>query len=129
MRRPRTLNPFPFILHKVANFAISLLTKPVARYTLNIPNDLAQLKRNIRKCDVILVEGNERISGCIKYLTQSSWSHSGLYVGEAPLKREPELQRQLLDKFGDDANSLVLEALIEEGVVLTPLSKYRDFNI
>jgi Permuted papain-like amidase enzyme, YaeF/YiiX, C92 family len=125
----RKLNPFPPLLRRTMDFAIGLLTKPVARYTVAIPNDIAQLRRTIRKCDVILVEGNERISECIKYLTQSSWSHSGLYVGDEPLKRNPELQRELIDKFGDEANWLVLEALIEGGVVLTPLSKYRDFNI
>ncbi len=123
------LNPFPPLLRRATNFAISLLTKPVAGYTVAIPNDVAQLRRTVRKCDVILVEGNERISECIKYLTQSSWSHSGLYVGDEPLKRDEELRRELTDKFGDEANWLVLEALIEGGVVLTPLSKYRDFNI
>jgi permuted papain-like amidase YaeF/Yiix C92 family enzyme len=129
MRVFRKLNPFPPLIRRTRDLAISLLTKPVARYSLTIPNEITQLRRILRKCDVILVEGNERISGCIKYLTQSSWSHSGLYVGDAPLKREPELQHQLLERFGDDATSLVLEALIEGGVVLTPLSKYRDFNI
>jgi hypothetical protein len=29
----------------------------------------------------LLVEGKGRISGSIKYLTQSTWSHSALYVG------------------------------------------------
>ena len=110
-------------------FTVSLLTKPVARYSVGIPNDIAQLRRTLRKCDVILVEGNERISECIKYLTQSSWSHAGLYVGDEPLKRDPGLERELVEKFGDEANWLVLEALIEGGVMLTPLSKYRDFNI
>jgi len=123
------LNPFPSLLRRTTNFAVSLLTKPVARYTLAIPNDIAQLRRTVRKCDVILVEGNERISECIKYLTQSSWSHAALYVGDEPLKHDPESQRALTDQFGDEANWLVLEALIEGGVVLTPLSKYRDFNI
>ena len=125
----RKLNPFPPLLRRITNFAISLLTKPVARYTVAIPNDVAQLRRAIRKCDVILVEGNERISECIKFLTQSSWSHSALYVGDEPLKHDGELRRELTEKFGEDANWLVLEALIEGGVVLTPLSKYRDFNI
>jgi hypothetical protein len=125
----RKLNPLPRLLRRIANFAISLLTKPVARYIVAIPNDVAQLRRAVRKCDVILVEGNERISECIKYLTQSSWSHSGLYVGDEPLRHNPELRRELTDKFGEDANWLVLEVLIEGGVVLTPLSKYRDFNI
>jgi Permuted papain-like amidase enzyme, YaeF/YiiX, C92 family len=94
-----------------------------------VPNDIAELRRTLRKCDVILVEGNERISECIKYLTQSSWSHSGLYVGDEPFKRDSALQRELVEKFGDEANWLVLEALIEGGVVLTPLSKFRDVNI
>lgn len=123
------INPFPPILRKITAFAVSLLTKPVARYELTIPNDLAQLRRNIRKGDVILVEGNERISECIKYLTQSSWSHSCLYVGDEALKGDPQLRDRLIEKYGDEAAYLVIEALVEGGVVLMPLSKYRDFNI
>ena len=123
------INPFPRILRRVTAFAVSLLTKPVARYQLTIPNDLARLRRNIRKGDVILVEGNERISECIKYLTQSSWSHSCLYVGDEALKRDPKMRDELIAKYGDEANYLVVEALVEGGVVLTPLSKYREFNI
>src|SRR5271156_6529262 len=109
--------------------ALSLLTKPLPQYALKVPNDMARLKRYIRKGDVVLIEGNERISACIKYLTQSSWSHSAIYVGDEALKRDPETKRQLLEKFGDDARFLLVEALVESGVVLTPLSKYQNFNI
>ena len=123
------LNPIPIVLHKLVEFAVGLLTKPIARYSLTMPNDLAQLRRHIRKCDVLLVEGNERVSEVIKYLSQSSWSHSALYVGDEPLKRSPELRRELTEKYGDEASYLVVEALVESGVVLTPMSKYRDFNI
>src|SRR5438445_4085208 len=123
------LNPFPFLLRKSVDFALSLLTKPLAHYTLTMPNDMAQLRRNIRIGDVVLIEGNERISECIKYLTQSSWSHSALYVGAEPLKYSPQWRADLLVKYGDEANYLLVEALVESGVVLTPLSKYRDFNI
>lgn len=31
--------------------------------------------------DVLLVEGNSRVSAAIKYLTQSTWSHAALFVG------------------------------------------------
>jgi Permuted papain-like amidase enzyme, YaeF/YiiX, C92 family len=123
------LNPFPSLLHRLVNFALSLLTKPIARYTLAAPNDIDQLQRGMRKGDVLLVEGNERISECIKYLTQSSWSHSAVYVADEALKHYPEMKAQLLEKFGDDANHMLVEALVESGVVLTPLSKYRYFNI
>jgi hypothetical protein len=129
MARFPKLNPFSFILRKSADFAISLLTKPIARYQLAIPNDIAQLKRNLRRGDVVLIEGNERISECIKYLTQSSWSHSALFVGDEPLKRDPALRQELTEKYGDNANYLLVEALVESGVVLTPIGKYRDFNV
>src|SRR5260370_18592596 len=90
---------------------------------------MARLKGLIRKGDVILVEGNERISECIKYLTQSSWSHACLYVGDEPLKLDAEQASEFIAKYGEEANYLVVEALVESGVVLSPLSKYRDFNI
>src|SRR5262249_49751329 len=86
-------------------------------------------KKYIKKGDVILVEGNERISECIKYLTQSSWSHAALYVGDEPLRRNAHRRAQFLEEYGEDASFLMIEALVEEGVVLSPLSKYRDFNI
>lgn len=37
----------------------------------------------LRPGDVLLVEGNTRISLAIKYLTQSTWSHAALFVGDA----------------------------------------------
>jgi hypothetical protein len=118
-----------WLLDRMSDWAVGLLTKPLKSYALHIPNDMAALKRHIRKGDVILVEGNERISECIKYLTQSSWSHSALYVGDEPIRRNPALKEPLVAKFGEEANFLVVEAIVEAGVVLSPLSKYRDFNI
>ncbi len=117
------------LLDRMSDWAVGLLTKPLKSYALHIPNDLAALKRHIRKGDVILVEGNERISECIKYLTQSSWSHSALYVGDEPIRRDPEMKAPLVAQFGEEANFLVVEAIVEAGVVLSPLAKYRDFNI
>jgi permuted papain-like amidase YaeF/Yiix C92 family enzyme len=131
--RPRSLlerlNPFVFLRHKFAALVVRILTKPLRRYTLFIPNDMGRLKRFIRKGDVVLVEGNERISECIKYLTQSSWSHVALYVGDEPLRRDPELKKKLIAEFGEEANHLVVEALVESGVTLSPIGKYRDFNL
>ena len=127
--RIRRLNPVAYVREKLVGFAVRLLTKPLHRYTLFIPNDLGNLKRFVRKGDVILVEGNERISEVVKYLTQSSWSHSALYVGDEPLKRDPELKKKLIEEFGDDANALIVEAIVESGVVYSPIGKYRDFNL
>src|SRR5574341_2312871 len=72
--------------------------------------DPAVLAATLRPCDVLLVEGNTRISVAIKYLTQSSWSHAALFVGDA---FDPPTA-------GDEAKVLV-EADVLEGVRAIPL--------
>lgn len=67
--------------------------------------------------DVLLVEGNLRISVAIKYLTQSTWSHAAMYVGDA-LEQKDE-QGEALD---------LIEADLTGGVIAVPLSKYSEFN-
>ena len=47
------------------------------------PTDPARLMACLRPGDVLLVEGQTRISVAIKYLTQSTWSHAAIYVGDA----------------------------------------------
>lgn len=47
------------------------------------PTDMGLLEHTLRPGDVLLVEGQSRISTAIKYLTQATWSHSALYVGDA----------------------------------------------
>src|ERR1700722_2873519 len=120
---------FSRLLDRMRDYPVGLLTKPIKSYALHIPNDIAALKRHIRKGDVILVEGNERISEVIKYLTQSSWSHSALYIGDEAIKRDPELRLTLAKEYGEEANYMVIEALVQSGVVMTPLANYRKFNI
>jgi hypothetical protein len=123
------LKPFRRVRDAVTQFAVGQLTKPLKRYTLVYPNDLAEMKRQIRKGDVVLVEGNERISEVIKYLTQSSWSHATLYIGDEAIKHDPEQRLKLVQEYGEEANYMVIEALVQSGVVLTPLARYRDFNV
>ena len=64
---------------KVINEAAKLLMKPLGNYVVRVPNDLTVLKATLAKGDVLLVEGDQRISQVIRYLTQSSWSHCALY--------------------------------------------------
>lgn len=91
-------------------------------------HDTEAIQQVIRQGDVILVEGRERLSQLIRLFTLSTWSHSVLYIGDAALKGDPEQKRQLIDKFGDQAHRLVVEALLS-GVVLSPLAKYRGYNV
>jgi hypothetical protein len=104
------------------------LTDRIAAYDLRGPNDFERLKRHIRKGDVLLVEGDQRVSAVIKYLTQSSWSHAALYIGDELVRRGGEQRDSALASFGDEAQHLLVEALVD-GVVASPVSKYTNFNI
>lgn len=113
----------------VLRLATRLLTKTLGTYRRRTPNDLANLRRSIKKGDVVLVEGDQRVSEVIKYLTQSSWSHCAIYVGDEIWKQQPGMRRELADRFGVEAQHLMVEALVEEGVIAAPLSKYLDLNL
>ena len=123
------LHPLRRIRQTIIRQFISLLTKPLKNYAFRFPNDLDALKGQIQKGDILLVEGSQRISEVIKYLTQSSWSHSAIYIGDELIRRKHPLAGQAQAVLGEDAKFLLVEALVAEGVVLSPLSKYAEYNI
>jgi len=76
-----------------------------------------------------MAEQNQRISQAIKYLTMSSWSHSALFIGDALLHRDAATRTEIQRRFGREAKYLIVEALVDKGVVVSPLVKYVDLNI
>ncbi len=62
------------------------------------PTDPIRLMACLQPGDVLLVEGQTRVSVAIKYLTQSTWSHAALYAGDATgLKDAEGLPRSFLE--------------------------------
>lgn len=119
----------PSLAARVGEAVARFLNRDAAGYELVAPNDMARLSREIRKGDVILVDGKLRISRLIKHTTQSPWSHSALYVGDELLRRGGRLRETVLARFGAGADRLLIEALLEDGVVAVSLDKYADHNI
>ena len=113
----------------LTEFLTRLLTRPLHGYEQRVPNSLPRLKAQLRKGDVILVEGDQRVSQVIKYLTTSSWSHTALYIGDELRRHDPGLAAELDARFGSEAKHLILEADNPGGVVCNPLAKYMRYNI
>jgi len=99
---------------------LNALGRRIAAY-LSRPRDNAgrvatssheNLSTTLRKGDVLLVEGTSLFSSAVKYLTQSTWSHAALYVGDA---------------LGGEPLQLV-EADITAGVRAVPLSRFWDLH-
>ena len=97
--------------NRIGDRLATFLNKPRPCYDAFSLITEAQLKATLKPGDLILVEGNSRISSAIKYLTQSTWSHVCIYIGE-----QPNLQP-------------ILEADLVEGVITVPLNKYNGFNL
>ena len=102
---------------RVGRLLARYLEKPAEGYEPFTPSDPDALRASLKPGDVLLVEGNNHISGVIKYLTQSTWSHAALYVGPVG------------DRMTAEGEPLVLvEANIGQGVVAAPLSKYVRYH-
>jgi len=93
------------------------LNGPICDYEPFAVTPMGILAATLRPGDVLLVEGDRRISVPIKYLTQSTWSHAALYIGDA-LPQKPD---------GSEPATLI-EADLVNGVTAVPLSTYRNFN-
>ena len=113
---------------RIVDWIVDYLVEPLPSYERRVRNDLGALIADLRKGDVILVEGDQRVSAVIRYLTQSCWSHSALYIGDELVKRGGDRASWARDTFGDDADHLVVEAL-PRGVVVSPVAKYVDYNL
>jgi hypothetical protein len=108
---------------------VRFLNREVTNYQRRIPNNLDNLRKHIRPGDVLLVEGKTRIAQIIKYVTQSCWSHSTIYVGDRVIREDHPLRDRYQQRFGEEARYLVVEADLDSGVSAAPLSKYTEYNI
>jgi len=92
-------------------------------------SDFERLAREVRPCDVLLAEGRSRVGAIIKNITQTIWTHSALCIG-ALRDMDPALRAQVEPHYGGDADQpLLIEALLGEGTVVNPLSKYRGEHL
>ncbi len=108
---------------------VAYLTAEVRPHTRRVFCDIDQLRTQLRPGDVVLVEGHTRISQVIMYLTQSSWSHAAIYVGDALLRWGGPAAAAALDTYGHEASHLLVESDLREGVVSVPVAKYQRHNL
>lgn len=111
--------------HKLTNFINHWLTRDGPPPATPLC-DFNRLRFEIRPGDVILVEGRSRVAEVIKLITQSPWSHAALYIGRLFDIRSPTLRARVEAEYeGDPGDQLILEALLGEGTIINPLSKYQ----
>ena len=93
------------------------LTKPVRQNVQVATISQEKLAATLQPGDVLLVEGDTRVSVAIKYLTQSTWSHAALYIGNVLPHSAPWQLPQVL-----------IEADLKEGVRAITLAHYAQMH-
>lgn len=103
--------------HRLGMLLAQHLSRPRPHAQMGMPTDRHLLAQSLHPGDVLLVDGSSRVSGAIKYLTQSTWSHAAFFVG-------PQLG-------GEDAQGQpyqLIEADMLQGVCKRPLSHYQGYH-
>ncbi len=93
------------------------LSKPIKHYEPFSVHTAETLGSILKPGDILLVESNTRFGAAIKYLSQSTWSHAALFVGDA-----------LNDSKCDGEPRQLIEADLVQGVIGVSLSEYAHFN-
>lgn len=107
---------FDTILDRIARLVTGVVESEVSGYEPYTPSDPETLHATLQPGDVLLIEGNQKLSAAIKYLTQSTWSHAAIYIGDA------------LAPGGDDERRCLVEADVSDGIAAVPLKKYETYN-
>lgn len=105
------------LLDRIGHYLATKLEAQSSGYQPYTPSDPQTLYRTLAPGDVLLVEGNRRISAAIKYLTQSTWSHAAIYVGDA---------LDETDEYGHKKR--LIEVNLGTGCTAEPLEKYETYN-
>ncbi len=114
-RSEESLNPARAFLRNIGHHLAKYLSQSRPGTVQLATSSPQQLAVTLQPGDVLLVDGSSRVSGVIKYLTQSSWSHAALYVGPGHAEVTDNQEEKVL-----------LEADILEGIRLIPLSEYSS---
>jgi len=100
------VGPLSWLGHQLAHY----LSAPRNGFSI-ATSRRGMLTASLRKGDVLLVEGSSRFSSAIRTITQSTWSHAALCVGDA-----------LAERYG--SAPMLVEADINDGVRAIPAAHY-----
>ena len=104
-----------FMMNTITHWLGRYLATPLQNHKAVSTSPPGLLCSVLKPGDVLLVEGDTRVSVAIKYLTQSTWSHAAVYVGD-------------VFENSDGEADVLIEADIEKGVISAPISKYENLH-
>ncbi len=92
--------------------------------------DFDHICHEVRPCDVLLIEGRNRISQIIQHVTFSPWSHAALYIGRLHDIEDPYIRERVRKYYkGKPNDQLIIESIVGKGTVINSIYDYKDDHI
>lgn len=115
---------------RFTNWLTCWLTCNIEPLTSPTRFDFNRVREQMKPADVLLVAGKSRVSRVITAITKSAWTHAALYIGSLNDLQDTVLKEQIGAFYQGDSNEpLVIESVMGQGVVITPLSRYQQYHI
>ncbi len=117
----------------VGNWLVGLISRHLTEEKPKTPSylcDFDRISHEVRSADVLLVEGQNRISKIIQRITHSPWTHSVLYIGRLHDIDDPQI-RELVHKHykGKLNDQLIIESIVGKGTIVSPLTEYKNDHL
>lgn len=120
----------PLWLTKITNWLACWLSCDIDTIPATPLSDFQRIQNAAKPGDVWLIEGRSRVSHVISFITRSAWSHAALYIGCLTDIPDPQLREFIKRYYPHTTNEpLLIESLLDQGVVVTPIHKYQYEHI
>ena len=92
--------------------------------------DFDRITQEIIPGDVLLVEGQSKISNIIRNVTNSTWTHAALYIGRVHSIEDEDIRALVENAYdGNPSEQLVIESQLGVGTVIRPVSFYKNEHL
>ncbi len=93
------------------------------------PCDFEKTNDLIKPGDIILIQGKNRLSFAISYITKSIWTHAALCIGKLDEIQDKALKEHIKTHFKDGSNeNLIIEGIAGKVTKVSPLSDYKKYH-
>lgn len=126
MENPTKKSLLDLLITKASKFLAKTDNLPRRTYLY----DFNQMTKEVKPCDVLLIETHTRIGNFVRLISESPWTHAALYIGRPSDIENPAL-REFISKYAKELNSeqLLIESVIDKGTIISPLDKYKNDHI
>lgn len=94
------------------------------------PCDFEKILTLIKPGDVVLIQGMNRLSFAISYVTKSIWTHAAICIGKMQDIQDELLREHIKNNYKGGSNeTLIVEGIAGKVIKVSPLSHYKKYHL